>query len=76
MKKLTRSVRNLLHKYRFNLDLRKLAISVMTAGWLGIVVGGDQVTLLEGFVLFATGCALWWYASHTAAERDDEDRQD
>lgn len=76
MKKLMRSVRNLLHKYRFNLDLRKFAISVMTAGWLGIVVAGDHVTLLEGSVLLATGCALWWYASHTADKRDGQDRQD
>ena len=76
MKKLMRSVRDLLGKYRFNLDLRKFAISVMTAGWLGIVIAGDQVTLLEGFVLLATGCALWWYVTHTADERDDEDRQD
>lgn len=40
-------------------DFRKAGLILVGAGYAGVIIGGDKISNLEGFLLLATGLVLW-----------------
>lgn len=40
-------------------DIRKSGMVLVGAGYVGIIVGGDKISSLEGIVLVLTGIIAW-----------------
>jgi hypothetical protein len=41
-------------------DFRKAGLVLIGAGYIGVIVGGDKISSLEGIILSMTGVAVWY----------------
>ncbi len=40
-------------------DARKVGTILLGGGVIGVIIGADRITLMEGLMLFVTGLILW-----------------
>ncbi len=40
-------------------DFRKVGTVLLGGGVIGVIIGADRITLMEGLMLFVTGLILW-----------------